>query len=265
MRNLLLNTLRTRLPKSLKQGVKKVLGMPAARVHPDWSILTDIGPVDGNHIVLDLGSRNGWFIDCWRDWCPQAQVHAFEPDHPAAQSLIQRFANDQGVTINEVGVGESASTQTFNYFAGSAVSSSFLEPNQALWKKIKYQTGELERREIEVITLDDYVGSRLIDNVYLVKIDIQGYELKALRGSRAMLSHTDYVLVESAIQPLYKGAATFTQVQEFMTEQGFHLMNLRAWHLGDNVLIETDMLFRRNGLEPSLNDELDSARYYIGG
>jgi len=91
----------------------------------------------------------------------------------------------------------------------------------------------------------------------------QGYELRALKGAIKTLKVTDYVFVESAIKPLYKDAASFTQVHEFMVAQGFHLMNFRAWHRGNNVLMETDMLFRRNELAPEVDLHRVGDRDYI--
>jgi len=52
-------------------------------------------------------------------------------------------------------------------------------------------------------------------------------------------------------------------VHEFMTEQGFHLMDLRAWHRGNRVLMETDMLFRRNELAPTVDEHRLGDRDYI--
>jgi hypothetical protein len=46
-----------------------------------------------------------------------------------------------------------------------------------------------------------------------------------------------------------------------MESQGFHLMHMRAWHRGNLVLVETDMIFRRNGLEPAIRTDVD--RFYV--
>lgn len=38
-------------------------------------------------------------------------------------------------------------------------------------------------------------------------------------------------------------------------------MHLRAWHRGNRVLVEADLLFRRNDLAPGIDQSRD--RYYL--
>ena len=259
--HLTLNPIRRILPTRVKTFAKTLLGLPLSKIHEDWAILSQIGPVDQPHTVLDLGARNGWFLISWQDWCPNAKIHAFEPDQTAFEMLDNAYSGNDSVIISPFGVGESESTETFYFMPGSKVSSSFLEHDAHTWDQLKFETGEIEQRQLEITTLDNYTDKHSLDSIYLIKIDIQGYELRALKGAITTLTNTRYVLVESGIRPLYKNASTFTEVHDFMVDQGFHLMNFRAWHQGNNVLMETDMLFRKDNLA----EEVDSSahREYI--
>ena len=258
-----LNILRKILPVALKQYMKQLLGLPMARIHPDWCILEKIGPIETEHTVLDVGARNGWFFQCWQKWCPLVKVYAFEPDVAAYQRLTERFKLDTKVTLSDYGIGAKESSETFYHLSESEVSSSFLPHDSKIWDEIKYQTGEVDKRQVKVTTLDLYAQKNAIQDIYLIKMDIQGYELKALEGSVNVLKNTSYVLVESAIQPLYEGAATFGQVHEFMQKNNFHLIDFRSWHQGNNKLIEADLLFRHDDLLPEVSDP-DAPRCYIG-
>lgn len=258
------NLMRAILPRWLKQRAKKILGLPSARIHPDWKILEAVPRVTEPHIVIDLGARNGWFFSSWQKWCSHAEVHAFEPEKIAYDNLLKRFSDNPLVHINAEGVGAESSVEKFYHLTESEVSSSFLPPLQEAWDEIGYKTGEVAETEVALTTLDHYAQAKAIDSVYLIKIDIQGYELKALQGAVDLLRKTDYLLVESSLRPLYDGAARFTEVHDYLAEQGFHLMDFRAWHRGNNVLIESDLLFRRNDLAPSLDDDQAIDRMYIG-
>jgi len=259
----MLNLIRRLLPAPVKQTAKKALGLPSARIHPDWQILTDLGPVEQVHTVFDLGARNGWFFSSWKKFSPLAEVHAFEPDQKAFDRLQQRYSDEPGVHLSNKGVGATESVQTFYHLAGSEVSSSFLKPELQTWNDIKYQIGDIEERQLTITTLDDYCAEHQIDDIYLMKIDIQGYEMQALKGANKTLRKTSYLLIESAIKALYQDSASFTEVHVHMAEHGFHLMNFRAWHRGNNVLMETDMLFRRNDLAPAIDAEQTFDREYI--
>jgi len=97
--------------------------------------------------------------------------------------------------------------------------------------------------------------------VYLIKIDVQGFELEVLKGAESLLKRTDYVFVESGMRRLYQGAPSFAEVYLAMEKCGFHLVTLRAWHRGNHRLVEADLLFRRNDLTPDIDRERD--RYYV--
>lgn len=239
-----LNGLRSVLARSVKQRLKAVAGLPPSRLHPDWAILRHAGPVREPHVVLDVGARNGWFFHCWKDWCPAAEIHAFEPDPEAAERLSRKYAKDPRVTVVAAGVGDEAGALPFNVLEGSRVSSSFLAPRRTEWERLDFQTGNVSTLEIPVLRLDSYVLDRGLEHIHLLKVDVQGYELKVLAGASGILDCVDFVFVEAGITPLYDGAPRFTDVASMLLDSRFDLVTLRAWHQGDGALVETDLLFR---------------------
>lgn len=148
---------------------------------------------------------------------------------------------------------------------GSLVSSSFLEHLPATWEEIGFETGDVVKRRTAVTTIDDYCRMKSIESVYLMKIDVQGFELPVLRGAERVLPTVDHILVESAIRPLYAGAPRFSAVFDWVADHGFHLMAMRAWHLGNNVLVETDMLFRKDELAPPVDERIERSYVAIPG
>ena len=54
-------------------------------------------------------------------------------------------------------------------------------------------------------------------------IDVQGAELKVLKGFGKYLPHMQYVVVEYIVPETYKGADAMTEVVLFMLSKGFHL------------------------------------------
>ena len=125
-----------------------------------------------------------------------------------------------------------------------------------MWSEIGYRTGEVLQTSVPVVTLDDYVRRERLHKIYLIKIDVQGYEMHVLRGAQQVLTRIEHILVESAVRPLYHGAARFTEVCDFLAGNGFHLIGMQGWHRGNNAFVEVDMLFRRNELMAPIDESV---------
>jgi hypothetical protein len=76
----------------------------------------------------------------------------------------------------------------------------------------------------------------------LLKLDVQGFELEALRGAERVLASVDTVLTECSFVPFYSGQALFDEVRDFLHERGFRLVggaisaaHDRRWEQGDFV------------------------------
>lgn len=251
----MLNVIRKVLPLSVRRKIRALRGL-GAKLHEDWSLLERARPTSDVHVVIDAGAHIGWFALCWKEWQPRAQVHAFEPYRPSFRRLRENLASVKDAHAIQAGLGSSCGEAELNVLEDSLVSNSFLQPQQEAWSSIRYVTGAFATERVPVTTLDTYATQQALSAVHLLKIDVQGLELEVLRGGERLLERTDFIYVESAIRPLYHGAARFSEVFEFLTARGFHLIGMQAWHRGNGVLIETDMLYRRNGLEPPVDESI---------
>lgn len=258
------NLLRAVIPGPVKKRLKRVFGIPQTRLHSDWKVLSCIGPVYRPHVVLDVGARHGWFFHCWQDWCPDAQVHAFEPVQEAFDTAMRLYGSHPLVKINQAGVGCSEGSLDIKIFEKSGASNSFLSLRKETWEEVQFETGSVTERAVPVTTIDAYCGRESLPDVYLLKIDVQGYELKVLEGAEATLPRIDHIFVETGIVPFYEGAPRFTDIYEFLSQRGFHLMAMQAWHRGNHKLMETDMLFRRDDLLLPIDDRVGKVMERLG-
>jgi FkbM family methyltransferase len=133
--------------------------------------------------VLDVGAHVGLFTVLLARWAgPKGQVFAFEPTPLTRTALIDHL------TLNDV-----AGQVTVCPFAvsdkegSSAVYTVSNSPENTL-SPIHGRLPNAEAVEIEVTTLDAFCGSRRI-RPDLIKIDIEGFELHALRGAKQILVH----------------------------------------------------------------------------
>jgi hypothetical protein len=82
-------------------------------------------------------------------------------------------------------------------------------------------TSEFTSNEVSIRRLDDLIGeSELVDSV-LIKMDVQGYELKVLEGGPRVFSRAKVVIAEASFTELYLGAPLFAEVCEQFAKLGF--------------------------------------------
>ena len=146
------------------------------------------------------------------------RVIGFEP---LVERLREREESDAegNLTLLPYFIGDGGS-HTFHVNNDDATSS-LLPLNPAV-------TGELDqldhlrtlRREtVATRTLDEALdGEPRID---FLKLDIQGFELPALRNATAVLARTNVIHCEVAFTQIYAGQALFSDVEAFLREQGF--------------------------------------------
>src|SRR5579859_5311034 len=137
-------------------------------------------------VIIDGGANDGGTIDRLLADYRSPVIHAFEPIPGLVAHLETRFAADPRVVIYGMALGAEAKMVRFNVL-NKLVASSILTPSAL---KKTYQVDNVAVRQVldvPQVRLDDVMGMREID---LLKLDLQGYELEALKGGLSMLERT---------------------------------------------------------------------------
>jgi FkbM family methyltransferase len=132
-------------------------------------------------VVFDVGANEGhWLADVLAR-APMAAIHAFEPQALLATRIA---AKHHGVTVNNMALGDAPGSLDLCDYAEHAGSQ-----HASLLKGVidGIHRGETRYTRVPVGTLDDYCADKGIDRIDLLKIDVEGFELKVLQGARRML------------------------------------------------------------------------------
>jgi FkbM family methyltransferase len=133
-------------------------------------------------VCLDVGANVGVYVLQLAHWSrPNGRIVAFEPN-PGARAVLQRHVALNGltqrVTVVPAAVGAEAGPATL--FAADADGMSRLAaPNAAL-------AGQAAPISVPVVTLDGYCEAEGLTPDWLL-IDIEGFEISALRGARGLI------------------------------------------------------------------------------
>ena len=102
-------------------------------------------------------------------------------------------------------------------------------------------------RKVPVVRIDDLVAERSLPAPYLVKVDVEGAELRVLEGATKVLEQTELVLLEVNLFEFLPGQPQLHDVVAFMKERGFVTYDFYGGHvrLLDDALAMTNMAFVR--------------------
>jgi len=71
------------------------------------------------------------------------------------------------------------------------------------------------------LRLDTFMDSKNISTIDLLCIDLQGYELNALKSLGHYLKNVKYIITETCIQSTYRNGSTFKELENFLKEFNF--------------------------------------------
>ncbi len=173
----------------------KASARPVNRIlAPDRAVLQQIKQFGTKPLtIFDVGANRGQSVDLvLKQFSAQPLViHAFEPSQAAFADLARRFTDKKGLVLNNLALGSETGQQTL-YFdvAGSELSS--LYPRRIEHHGIQMTGSEL----VNVETLDRYCAAHDVEQIDLLKLDVEGHELAVLQGATQMFDRKQVKLVE---------------------------------------------------------------------
>lgn len=185
--------------------------------------------------VIDGGAFKGTVSQDFLTMFPDAEVHAFEPQSDLYANLAAISENESRWQVHNLALSDSEGEAEFHVPA-AAFTASLLTPDAAF--------GSARVDKVRTTTLDKWSEQHGATDV--LKLDLQGAELQALKGATSMLSNVRVILCEVNFVPRYEGCSLFHEIAAFLAEQGFmlhRLYDLRslpsgAWEMADAIFIK---------------------------
>lgn len=203
---------------------------------------TVTGPIT---TIIDGGANVGQFARAASETFEQAKLYCFEPLPDIAQQCKNNLEDQFRVQVFPIALGSNEGTQQF-FRNEYSQASSFLDLEPEATSNHALVSNKHESVTVDVTTLDKWAGGLDLQKPLLIKLDLQGYELEALKGATKTLSKADYVLVEAAIERTYKGEPGLNDLEQFLKENGFlRLADLNRVYSPDNDLLQVDALFSK--------------------
>ncbi len=193
-------------------------------------------------IVIDGGAHVGEFSLLAKRHFPGAAFHLFEPQEACVDAL-RKVCAAEGFVPHLCALAERSGTLRFSR-----------APGRDTGAHVDVM-GRDDTIEVVACSLDDVLGGQ-VDRGHraLLKLDLQGYELYALKGAAGLLRSVEVVLSEVSFYT-QSHAPTIAELIAFMKGAGFDLYDIASLSARprDNRSREADFVFVRED-SPLLQD-----------
>jgi FkbM family methyltransferase len=179
--------------------------------------------------IFDVGANRGQTAEKLRSTFPDAVIHCFEPDPATFQQLCAEAVKcGWKVSTHNLGFGLENKTGTL-FVMQSSEGNSLLEmsPSSPIYN-LGGWTSPKGTAEVSVRRLDDFCKETGVAAIDILKLDVQGYELRILEGAGAFLRPPTIraILLEVNFVPMYSGQCTFIELYRLLDDCGYHLVDM---------------------------------------
>ena len=197
-------------------------------------------------VIFDVGAYVGDTIKKFNSSFPESYIHAFEPFYESFSILKNRFQKTDKIFLNNLAIGDCSLANMKMYITQNKGSSSLLQPTKdanEFWEGTPLSTQK--EVKVETITIDKYCQQYNIESIDILKIDVQGNELKVLQGAKRMLKEkkVNLIFTEISIAPNYKEQSEIDEVIKLLRENKYRIFNFFKMKHKEGQLIECDVLF----------------------
>lgn len=186
-----------------KNGIYEKEGLDALLSH-----------VNENSVVFDVGANIGYFACFSGKYCTRGKVYAFELGRENVAILKRNISLNslENVVVEHGAVSDANGTV---FVQDSAV-------GNAVLKIMNANAGTEDLVPVRSIALDDYCATNKLIPEF-VKIDVEGAEMKVLKGMKRLLAGPVKLLIEIHEKDLRQFDSSKEEVLAFLSENQFSI------------------------------------------
>ena len=174
--------------------------------------------------IIDIGAHKGEFLEKMLKIEKVNLFYAFEPQKDIFDILNKKFSNNDKIKLLNYALDKEITNKNLQINKFS-MTSSLAEINEnSLYLKLK---NFLTRSKSNFV--DEYeVKTNTVDNVFkdvnlektLLKIDVEGFEMNVIKGSKIKLKEIPYILIENQFGNHYKNS-NFNDIKDMLLKYSF--------------------------------------------
>ena len=185
--------------------------------------------VKNGMVVLDVGCNVGDYSQFILDLVGRdIEIHCFEPVRITFVSLQQRFDGlhqRQNIHLNNLGLSNKQEEAKIKIYGATAGVNSLYERRSAI--DTHPELSNFSEETILLTTLDTYLADRRIGHVDLLKIDVEGHELKVLEGATSTIEKGRVSVIHFEYGSCFlDSGAKLEQIYGLLSRNGYEFFRL---------------------------------------
>jgi FkbM family methyltransferase len=195
--------------------------------------------------IFDLGANRGEVLARYLECFPSSSIYAFEPFPGSFDILKDRFGSVGSVHLHPLAVACSEGLRQL-YVNRNVDTNSLLKPRATGLSSDK-QVKNKSVLDIQSTSLDLFCTSEKIGYIDILKMDIQGGELEALKGGVNLLRENKIGLIysEAFFVKQYESQPLFHEIAGFLYEFDYRLQDIYAPMYGKGHVVWADVIFTK--------------------
>lgn len=192
-------------------------------------------------VILDVGTNKGQFINFIKPICTDSTIYGFEPNPTLYKKNLSNFANFDNIHISNIGISDIDGTLIFheNVMDETSTFEQLNFDSSYLKKKARVlgvDSREIVRKsyEVKVERLCDWIIKMNIQQIELLKIDVEGHEYNCLLGLFSQPSaKIRFIQIESHSDDMYENRQKAKLILPLLIENGYEEVHRIKHGFGD--------------------------------
>ena len=183
-----------------------------------------------NPVVFDVGAHHGESIKEYIKYFPNCRIFSFEPFEESYNMLKKNTQKYRSVLAIKKALGQK-NEKTYLFTNQSSATNSLLNPT-ATNSYIDKLTKNVGITEVEVTTIKNMANKFNLSHIDILKLDIQGGELAALKGANKLLSEQKIKIIYTEIEfiEIYAKQPLFNDITTYLMSFNYKLYNIYNLH-----------------------------------
>ncbi|MHC4308851.1 MAG: FkbM family methyltransferase [Planctomycetota bacterium] len=207
-------------------------------------------------VVFDVGAYVGDITTAYAEIFPQATMHCFEP-FPNSFKKLGRLTKSKHIKPYQIALSNQKGKAKLLVNTDQSCNSMFPRPTTGA-KYYSKSSQIIDQIEVETQTMDTFCDSEGIADIDILKLDVEGAELKVLNGATRILTEKRIKLIFTEVMFVahYEGGCLFHEVSDFLSRYHYTLYNLynlkrarNGWLRWGNAIF----------LNPQMQDRIESS------